>query len=115
MDYDKEHCVREKFVNKLQHFTKGWDLNICIGKSSLYFTFIINFLGRWLFLGGQISVDVFPYGWDKTYCLQFMNDFHTIHFFGDKTAPVCHLFMCKPIRDLIHHCRINIFNDIRKF
>jgi len=38
-------------------------------------------------IGGQISFDVFPTGWDKTYCLQFLaeNDFDEIHFFGDKT------------------------------
>ncbi|KAK9824514.1 hypothetical protein WJX72_011006 [[Myrmecia] bisecta] len=37
-------------------------------------------------IGGQISFDVFPQGWDKTYCLRFVeNDFDTIHFFGDKT------------------------------
>ncbi|KAM3726137.1 putative phosphomannomutase [Dirofilaria immitis] len=65
--YDKEHGVRQKFVKKLKDFTEGWNLNICIG--------------------GQISVDVFPYGWDKTYCLQFLDSFHTIHFFGDKTSP----------------------------
>jgi phosphomannomutase len=29
---------------------------------------------------------VFPQGWDKTYCLQFVEkDFDVIHFFGDKT------------------------------
>ena len=34
-------------------------------------------------IGGQISFDVFPAGWDKTYCLRFVeNDFDTIHFFG---------------------------------
>ena len=39
-------------------------------------------------IGGQISIDVFPKGWDKTYCLQFVEDkFDTIHFFGDKTYP----------------------------
>ncbi|KAL3982261.1 Phosphomannomutase 2 [Acanthocheilonema viteae] len=65
--YDKEHGVRQKFVKRLQDFTEGWNLNVCIG--------------------GQISIDVFPCGWDKTYCLQFLNDFHTIHFFGDRTAP----------------------------
>lgn len=27
-------------------------------------------------------------GWDKTYCLQFVDEFETIHFFGDKTFPV---------------------------
>jgi len=39
-------------------------------------------------IGGQISFDVFPVGWDKTYCLQHVKDrgFKQIHFFGDKTA-----------------------------
>jgi phosphomannomutase len=38
-------------------------------------------------IGGQISFDVFPQGWDKTYCLKFLDDcdFDEIHFFGDKT------------------------------
>jgi phosphomannomutase len=37
-------------------------------------------------IGGQISVDVFPEGWDKTFCLQFVeNKYDEIHFFGDKT------------------------------
>ncbi len=38
-------------------------------------------------IGGQISFDVFPVGWDKTYCLRFVEDqsFDEIHFFGDKT------------------------------
>ena len=44
-------------------------------------------------IGGQISFDVFPTGWDKTHCLQHLTaekersgvDYSTIHFFGDKT------------------------------
>ena len=36
-------------------------------------------------IGGQISFDVFPEGWDKRFCLQFVNGFDEIHFFGDKT------------------------------
>jgi phosphomannomutase len=45
-------------------------------------------------IGGQISFDVFPNGWDKTYCLRHVEaekerpdgiDYTTIHFFGDKT------------------------------
>ena len=38
-------------------------------------------------IGGQISFDVFPNGWDKTFCLQHVADeqFEEIHFFGDKT------------------------------
>ncbi|KAJ7623460.1 eukaryotic phosphomannomutase-domain-containing protein [Roridomyces roridus] len=37
---------------------------------------------------GQISFDVFPRGWDKTYALKHVADeeFEEIHFFGDKTA-----------------------------
>ena len=37
-------------------------------------------------IGGMISIDIFPIGWDKTYCLQFVeNDYDKIYFFGDKT------------------------------
>jgi len=38
-------------------------------------------------IGGQISFDVFPKGWDKTYCLNHLpaSEFDEIHFFGDKT------------------------------
>ncbi|KAF2071791.1 hypothetical protein CYY_006898 [Polysphondylium violaceum] len=38
-------------------------------------------------IGGQISFDVFPVGWDKTYCLRHLpeNEFKNIYFFGDKT------------------------------
>ena len=37
-------------------------------------------------IGGQISVDIFPEGWDKTYCLQFVDDkYDDIYFFGDRT------------------------------
>ena len=38
-------------------------------------------------IGGQISFDDFPTGWDKTYCLLHVEKegFKEIHFFGDKT------------------------------
>ena len=41
-------------------------------------------------IGGQISFDVFPTGWDKTYCLRHVEDeeFEEVHFFGDKTYQV---------------------------
>ncbi|XP_033741800.1 phosphomannomutase 2-like [Pecten maximus] len=40
-------------------------------------------------IGGQISIDVYPVGWDKTFCLKFIEkgNYKTIHFFGDKTDP----------------------------
>jgi phosphomannomutase len=38
-------------------------------------------------IGGQISFDVFPLGWDKTFCLRYISEgeYDEIHFFGDKT------------------------------
>ncbi|KAM0942083.1 putative phosphomannomutase [Dioscorea sansibarensis] len=63
--YDKVHNIRQKMVSVLRE--KFAHLNL---------TFSI---------GGQISFDVFPQGWDKTYCLRYLSDFQEIHFFGDKT------------------------------
>lgn len=64
--YDKKANIRKTFVE---------DLRKKFGHLKLTFS-----------IGGQISFDVFPQGWDKTYCLQFVDkDFDTIHFFGDKT------------------------------
>jgi phosphomannomutase len=63
--YDHEHKIREKMITKLREEFGTYNLNYSIG--------------------GQISFDVFPNGWDKTYCLQFLNDFKNIYFFGDKT------------------------------
>ena len=36
-------------------------------------------------IGGQISFDAFPTGWDKTYCLKFLDQYTNVYFFGDKT------------------------------
>ncbi|XXG45276.1 hypothetical protein AAC387_Pa02g0399 [Persea americana] len=63
--YDKIHNIRSKMVSVLRE--KFAHLNL---------TFSI---------GGQISFDVFPQGWDKTYCLRYLEEFQEIHFFGDKT------------------------------
>ena len=74
--YDLEHHVREKFVATLKE--KFSDLGLTYS------------------IGGQISFDVFPQGWDKTYCLQHIEaeatrtdgeavKYDKIHFFGDKT------------------------------
>lgn len=65
--YDKQHKIREDMIKAIkQQFP------------DLPFTYSI---------GGQISFDVFPNGWDKTYCLQHVETegFDEIHFFGDKT------------------------------
>ncbi|KAL2065027.1 hypothetical protein VTL71DRAFT_4167 [Oculimacula yallundae] len=72
--YDLEHKIREKFVEALRKQFPDFGLTYSIG--------------------GQISFDVFPTGWDKRYCLQHLAneakapdgvEYTTIHFFGDKT------------------------------
>lgn len=45
-------------------------------------------MGLQFSLGGQISIDCFPKGWDKTFCLRYVeNKFEQIYFFGDRTFP----------------------------
>lgn len=65
--YDLQHGIRKKLIQELQHQFSHLNLNYS--------------------LGGQISIDIFPIGWDKTYCLQHIENknFTQIHFFGDKT------------------------------
>ncbi|OAA43230.1 phosphomannomutase [Metarhizium rileyi] len=71
--YDRQHGVRRAFVQALRDRFPDIDLTYSIG--------------------GQISFDVFPTGWDKTYCLKHLEDeakkpggieYKNIHFFGDK-------------------------------
>jgi len=63
----QERGIREKFVGILREKFAHYDLTFSIG--------------------GQISFDIFPKGWDKTYALRHVQDegFEYIHFFGDKT------------------------------
>lgn len=73
-EYDKTHHVREKLIARMQE---------AFGKEGS------GFPPLKYSIGGQISFDVFPVGWDKTYCLQFVKEKFAgkIHFFGDKTFP----------------------------
>lgn len=65
-EYDKKHKIRKNMVKHLSNELSDLDLSFSIG--------------------GQISIDVFPKGWDKTYCLQFVKDkYDKFYFFGDKT------------------------------
>lgn len=67
--YDNEHQVRAKMIADLRKEFHDVDLTYSIG--------------------GQISFDVFPIGWDKTYALRHVTlpgkNYKEIHFFGDKT------------------------------
>lgn len=65
--YDETHNIRQKLVEEYKKEFPHFGLQYSIG--------------------GQISLDVFPAGWDKTYCLRHLEGegFKEIHFFGDKT------------------------------
>ncbi|KAL2925785.1 Phosphomannomutase [Bienertia sinuspersici] len=63
--FDKVHKIRETMVSVLREKFGHFNLTFSIG--------------------GQISFDVFPHGWDKTYSLRYLEHFNEIHFFGDKT------------------------------
>lgn len=69
-EYDNKHQIRQKMIDVLKKEFSEVDLTYSIG--------------------GQISFDVYPNGWDKTYCLRHATkgtNFKEIHFFGDKTDP----------------------------
>lgn len=38
-------------------------------------------------LGGSTSIDIYPKGWDKTYCLHHISSNKNIYFVGDKCQP----------------------------
>ena len=70
--YDIAHDIRPTMVKALKQAFPDYGLTYSIG--------------------GQISFDVFPTGWDKTYCLKHIEAekersgvvYNKIHFFGDK-------------------------------
>ena len=64
-------------------------------------------------IGGQISFDVFPEGWDKTYCLPFIADKYEIHFFGDKTLPGGNDYEIFTDKRVIGH-HVNCYQDTIK-
>ena len=67
--YDKQHGIRSRLCKDLEAAFPDFQLKYSIG--------------------GQISIDVFPIGWDKTYCLRHLEReaFEAVHFFGDMTHP----------------------------
>lgn len=67
--YDQEHGIRETFAKALRE---------AFACSGLEFA-----------IGGQISIDCYPNGWDKRLSLDRIRDvpFSEIRYFGDRTAP----------------------------
>lgn len=64
--YNMEYQILETFRNNLLKEFESFNLTFSIG--------------------GQISIDCFPKGWDKRFCLKHVEGkFSRIHFIGDKT------------------------------
>lgn len=68
--YDKKHKVRELLINKLTQQFSEYSEN-----------------GFTMSIGGEISIDIAPVGWNKAYCLNYLDkfNFRQIRFYGDKT------------------------------
>ena len=64
-EYDKKYLIRKNMIEYLKEQFNELDLEYSIG--------------------GQISFDVFPKNFNKTFCLDYLKHIDTIHFFGDKT------------------------------
>ena len=65
IDYEDVAKTREIFIKYINENFNEFDIDCTIG--------------------GKISFEVFPKGWDKTYCLQFLKNFKVI-FYGDKVC-----------------------------
>jgi len=73
---DDKYKYRERLIKQIK---RRWDNYLYINEGC---DTKLNFS-----IGGQISIDIFPEGWDKTYCLQFVEKkYNKIYFFGDKTS-----------------------------
>lgn len=94
--FDLEHKIREKFVQAIKEQFPDLGLTYVSWRSvrkERRNRLADNSSHDSYSIGGQISFDVFPSGWDKTYCLQHVEaekqvsgvEYTTIHFFGDKT------------------------------
>jgi phosphomannomutase len=63
--YDIDGIIRKKIIETLKSRLHGVDFT----------------------MGGQTSFEILPFGTDKTFCLQFLKEYDTIYFFGDRTSP----------------------------
>ncbi|KAF3911160.1 Phosphomannomutase [Arthrobotrys entomopaga] len=52
--WDSKFGTRKRFIKAMKERFEGWDLEFCVG--------------------GQVGFDVFPRGWDKTYCLRHLEN-----------------------------------------
>ena len=69
VDFDKKTGYRKKVLSDLHEFLRDNSISV---KASL---------------GGDTSFDLFPLGWDKTFCLKYFDSNSNFYFFGDRCYP----------------------------
>jgi len=68
--FDKEEGYRIRIIEELKRFCNSQKIHVDIK------------------LGGDTSFDIYPVGWDKTFCLQHVDsELKDIYFFGDRCFP----------------------------
>lgn len=94
-EFDNEHFVRIKMIEVLKKKFHNVDLTYAIG--------------------GQISFDVYPKGWDKSFCLSRLpcDSFKEIHFFGDQTEKGGNDYEIYEHEKTIGH-RVSSYKDTQK-
>ncbi len=75
---DASDSMRQSFVNM--------DEGLRLKLQSMFKTELLDagITGISSALGGSTSIDIYPCGWDKTYCLSHVPDDHVVYFVGDK-------------------------------
>lgn len=66
---DHENGIREHFLNEILTLFKDKSISASAA------------------LGGSTSIDIYPECWDKTFCLNHLDDYDNIYFVGDKCSP----------------------------
>ena len=70
IQYDKASEYRKKVILRLEDHIRENELGVVVK------------------LGGDTSFDIYPEGWDKTYCLNHVSDsIDDVAFFGDRCFP----------------------------
>lgn len=94
-EFDEKHKIRINMIKSLKKEFHDVDLNYAIG--------------------GQIFFDVYPLGWDKSFCLSRLptSKFKEIHFFGDQTEQGGNDFEIFEHPLTIGH-EVKNFNDTRR-
>lgn len=92
-EFDQKNGIRKNIVEKLKVLLKDFNLDFAIG--------------------GQISIDITNKGWDKTYCLQFIESkYQKIYFFGDKCEIGGNDYQIYIDPRVEGHCVLNYHNTI---